>query len=175
MQILITFIIISIICLILTYYFNLFISKSVYTRSELSNILPQLGSMINTIYYRYSIIYLAGFYLLSGLMGILLLSLFENWIINSALIPVILFYSAPKLAVYFEQTRVTISENYKDIAEALYSKYYNYILSGFSAGYASKLIENCFTNSFISFTWFIINFLIIIAIAVLALRNDIFE
>lgn len=175
MQILITFIIFSIICLILTYYFNLFISKSVYTRSELSNILPQLGSMINTIYYRYSIVYLAGFYLISGLTGIFILSFFENWIINSALIPFILFYSAPKLAVYFEQTRVTISENYKDIAEALYSKYYNYIVSGFSAGYASKLIENCFINGYISFVWFILNFIIISIIVILALRNDIFE
>lgn len=175
MQILITFIIFSIFCLIFTYYFNLFVSKSVYTRSELSNILPQLGSMINTIYYKYSIFYLAGFYVISGLIGISLLSLFENWIINSALIPLILFYSAPRLAVYFEQTRVTISENYKDIAEALYTKYYNYILTGFSAGYASKLIENCFNNNFISFIWFIINFIIITIIMILALRNDIFE
>ncbi len=175
MQILITFIIFSIICLILTYYFNLFISKSVYTRSEISNILPHLGSMVNTIYSKYSIFYLAGFYLISGFIGIFILTLFENWIINSALLPFILFYTAPRLAVYFEQTRVTISENYKDIAEALYTKYYNYILSGFSAGYASKLIENCFSNGFISFTWFIINFIIVTAIVILALRNDIFE
>lgn len=175
MQILITFIIFSIICLILTYYFNLFISQSVYTRSELSNILPQIGNMINTIYYKHSMVYLTGFYLASGLTGIFLLALFENWIINSAIIPFILFHSAPRLAVYFEQTRVTISENYRDIAETFYTKYYNYIIAGFSAGYATKLIDNCFNNGFISFTWFIVNFLIIIAITVLSLRNDIFE
>jgi len=175
MQILITFIIFTIICLILTYYFNLFITQSVYTRSELSNILPQLGNMINTVYYRYSFLYLSGFYLLSCFAGILILSIFENWIINSALFPFILFTSAPRLAVYFEQTRVTISENYKDIAEALYSKYYNYIVSGFSAGYASKLIDNWINTEYISFYWFIINFIIITVITVLSFRNDIFE
>lgn len=175
MQILIIFIIFSIICLVLTYYFNLFISQSVYTRSELSNVLPQLGNMLSTIYYKYSIMYLAGSYFISAFIGILLLSIFENLVINSALIPVILYYSAPRLAVYFEQTRVTISENYKDIAEALYSKYYNYILSGFSAGYASKLIDNCFNTGIISFYWFIINFVIITIIVVFSLRNDIFE
>ena len=46
-------IVFSIICLIITYYFNLFISQSVYTRSELSNILPQLGNMIKIIYNKY--------------------------------------------------------------------------------------------------------------------------
>lgn len=175
MQIIITFIIFTIICLIFTYYFNLFVSQSVYTRSELSNILPQLGNMLNTIYYKYSMLYLSGFYLLSGLTAILLLSLFENWLINSALFPLILFYSAPRLAVYFEQTRVTISEDYRDIAEALYTKYYNYILTGFFSGYATKLIDNWITGGYISFYWFIINFIIILSLTVLCFRNDIFE
>lgn len=175
MQILIIFIIFSIICLILTYYFNLFLSKNVYTRSELSNILPQIGNMINIIYNKHSIFYVMGFYFTSGILGILFLSIFENWVINSALIPLILFYSAPRIAVYFEQTRVTISENYKDISEALYIKYYNYILSGFSAGYVTKLIINCFDYKYISFSWFILNFVIITIVIIVSLRNDIFE
>ncbi len=175
MQLLITFIIFSIICLIITYYFNLFISQSVYTRSELSNILPQLGNMINIIYNKYSMFYLAGFYLFSGLIGILILSIFQNWIINSALLPVIFYYSAPRLAIYFEQTRVTISENYKDMAEALFAKYYNYILTGFFSGYATKLISNWINLGIVDFYWFIINCIIIIVLAVLTLRNDIFE
>ena len=175
MQILITFIIFTTICLILTYYFNLFISQSVYTRSELSNILPQLGNMLNVIYNKYSMLYLTLSFFISGFTGILILSVFSNWIINSALLPLILFYSGPRLAVYFEQTRVTISEDYKDIAEALYSKYYNCILIGFFSGYATKLIDNWINVSEITFYWFIVNFVIISAITVLTLRNDIFE
>jgi len=175
MQILITFIIFSILCLIITYYFNLFITQSVYTRSELSNILPQLGNMINKIFNKYSLIYLFGFYMISGFLSIIILSVFENRIINSALVPVILYYSGPRLAIYFEQTRVTISEDYKDIAEALYSKYYNYILAGFFSGYASKLIDNWINFGVIDFYWFIFNFIIISGFTVLTLRNDIFE
>lgn len=175
MQILITFIIFSAFCLILTYYLNLFISQSVYTRSELSNIIPQLGNIITIIYNKYSIFYLAGFYLISALTGVIILTVFENWVINSALLPIILYYSGPRLAVYFEQTRVTISEDYKDIAEALYSKYYNYLLTGFFSGYASKLIYNWVNSGIIDFYWFILNFSIITALTVLTFRNDIFE
>ena len=175
MQILITFIIFSIICFFITYYFNLFISQSVYTRSELSNILPQVGNMINKVYNKYSMIYLAAFYIISGFIGIIILSVFENWIINSALIPLILFYAGPRLAVYFEQTRVTISEDYKDIAEALYAKYYHHILAGFFSGFAAKLIDNWIESGNITFYWFILNFIIITALTVITLRNDIFE
>ncbi len=175
MQILITFIIFTIICLILTYYFNLFISQSVYTRSELSNIMPQLGNMLSIIYNKYSMLYLSVFFVISGFTAILLLSVFDNRVINSALFPLILYYAGPRLAVYFEQTRVTISEDYKDIAEALYSKYYSFILVGFFAGYATKLIDNWLSINIIDFYWFIINFFIITAITVLTLRNDIFD
>ncbi len=175
MQILITLIIFTIICLILTYYLNLFISQNVYTRSELSNIFPQLGNMLNIIYNKYSMLYLAGFFIISCFAGIIILSVFENWIINSAMLPLILFYSVPRVAVYFEQTRVTISEDYKDIAEALYSKYYNYILIGFFSGYTAKLIDNWINADVINFYWFIINFAIITAITVLTFRKDIFE
>jgi len=175
MQILITFIIFSIICLILTYYFNLFISQSVYTRSELSNILPQLGNMLKKIYSRYSLMYLIGFYFLSGFAGIFLLSIFENWVINSAILPFILYLSGPRLAIYFEQTRVTISEDYRDIAETLYAKHYHYILTGFFSGYTSRLIYNWINLGIIDFYWFILNASIITAITVLTLRNDIFD
>jgi len=175
MQILITFIIISIICLILTYYFNLFITQTVYTRSELSNILPQLGNMLKIIYTKYSILHLSVLYLLSGLIAIILLYIFKSWVFNSAIFPVILYFSGPRLAVYFEQTRVIISEDYKDIAEALYVKYYSFILTGFFSGYAVKLIDNWINNGIIDFYWFILNFIILIIISILTLRNEIFE
>jgi fructose-specific phosphotransferase system IIC component len=120
-------------------------------------------------------LYLSLFFVISGFTAILILSVFDNRVINSALFPLILFYSLPRLAVYFEQTRVTISEDYKDIAEALYSKYYSIILVGFFAGYAAKLIDNWLSINIIDFYWFIINFFIITMITVLTLRNDIFD
>jgi len=172
---LITLLIFTTICLILTYYFNLFISQNVYTRSELSNILPQLGKMVGKIYNKYSIIYLVVFFIIPALTGILILAVFKNWIFNSAILPGILYYFGPRLAVYFEQTRVTISEDNKDILQALYSKYYNIILTGFYSGFATKLIDNWINVEAIGFYWFILNFIIISAMTVITLRNDIFE
>jgi hypothetical protein len=131
--------------------------------------------MINIIFNKYSIIYLTGFYVIPGIIGIFLLSIFENWLINSALLPLIFYYAAPRAAVYFEQTRVTISEDFSDIAEALYVKYYNIILAGFLSGYASKLIDNWINSGIITISWFTLNFLVITALMVLIFKNDIFE
>lgn len=175
MQILITFIVFSIICLIFTYYFNLFVTQTVYTRSELSDILPQLGNMLHKIYEKYSVLRLLGLYFFSGLIGIIILAIFKNWLFNSALLPFIIYLSGPRLAIYFEQTRVIISEDYKDIAESLYVKYYNYILTGFFSGYAVKLIDNWINSGVINFYWFILNFAIIIIMTVITFRKDIFE
>ena len=172
---LITFIVFTVICLILTYYFNLFVSQNVYTKSELSNVFPQLGNMISKIYNKYSVLYLIVFFIISSLTGILILAIFENMVINSAILPFICYFFGPRLAVYFEQTRVTISEDNKDIAQALYSKYYNIILIGFFCGFATKLIDNWINLEVIGFYWFIVNFVIISALTVITLRNDIFE
>lgn len=175
MQLVITFIIFSFICLVITYYFNLFISQSIYTRNEIRDVLPQLGIMIQKIYNKYSILTLAGLYILSGFTGILILLIFQNWIINSALLPLILYISGPRLAVYFEQTRVTLSEDYKDILELIYIKYNDYILTGFFSGYAAQLIDNWINSGIINFYWFILNFSIITGLTVITFRNNIFE
>lgn len=175
MQVIITFFIYTFICLIITYYFNLFITQNVYTRSELGNILPQVGNILLKIYSKYSLVYLFLFYIVSGFISIIILSLFENWLINSALLPLILFFSIPKIALYFEQTRVTISEDYKDIIESLITKYHTYMLFGFFSGYSSKLINNWVNLGFIPFYWLFINLVIITGISILILRKDIFD
>lgn len=172
---LITFIIFTAICMILTYYFNLFVTQNVYTRSELSNVFPQVGNMLNKIYNKYSIPYLIIFFAVSSLTGILILSIFGNWFFNSAILPAVCYFFGPRLAVYFEQTRVTITEDTTDIIQALYSKYYNIIMIGFFCGYATKLIDNWINNEEIGFYWFILNFIIITSMTVITLRNDIFE
>jgi hypothetical protein len=175
MQLIITFIIFSFICLIITYYFNLFISQSVYTRNEISDVLPQLGIMLQKIYSKYSILTLLALYLLSGFTGVLILMIFQNWIINSALLPLILYISGPRLAVYFEQTRVTISEDYKDILELIYIKYKDFIITGFFSGYAAQLIDNWINSGIITFFWFVLNFGIITGLTVITFKNSIFE
>lgn len=175
MQLLIIFITYTIISLILTYYFHLFISQTIYTRNEIRDIIPHLGNMLWKIYNRFSVFILTGLYSLSGLVSIMILSIFENWIINSALLPIIVYMVGPRLAIYFEQTRVMISDDYHYLFQTLYTKYYNYILAGFFAGFSTQLIDNWINKNIISFYWFLLNFAIITGLLVITFRNDIFE
>lgn len=174
-HVIITFFIYTIIVFILTYYFNLFASKTEYTRSEFSNILPQLGNMFGKIYANYSVIGLTGIMLLSGALGILIPAIFTASIINSSLLCILLYFIGPKLAVYFEQTRVTISDNFTDNMQIIFARYYHYILAGFNSGYAARLIFNWAEADIISFYWLLINLLIITLLSTLILRDDIFH
>ncbi len=174
-QIILTFLIYSSIAFILTYYFNLFISKEEYTRQDFSDILPKLGNMLTKISSNYPLLNLSGIILISAILAIIILSIFNNWIINSALLPLLLYFFGPRLATYFEETRVTITDNYKDILEIIYARYYRYIMAGFFMGFGTKLIDNWVNAGLMSFYWFIINFFINTALLVLILREDIFE
>jgi len=175
LEILLILLFYSVLSFIITYYFNLFISKNEYTRNDISNIIPQLGEMLNKISSNYPLFRLTVIVLLSAFIAIIILSFFTNWIINSALMPAIIFYSGPKLAMYFEETRVTIYNNFTDIIETIYSRYYRYIIAGFLAGFGSKLIDNWLNIGIISFYWFIVNFLINTILLIFILREDIFE
>ncbi len=175
LHVIISFFIYTIIVFILTYYFNLFASKTEYTRNEFSNILPQLGNMIGKIYANYSLLGLIGIMLLSGLAGILIPAILTAGIINSCLLSVLLYFISPKLAVYFEQTRVTISDNFADNLQIIFTRYYHYILVGFNSGYAARLMYNWAEAGIISFYWLLINILVITLLSILILRNDIFH
>jgi len=170
-----TFIIYTVLVFVLTYYFNLFASKTEYTRSELSNIIPQLGSMISKIYSNYSLPGLTGIMVFSGIIGILIPSISPSAIINSCLLCLIFYFTVPRLAVYFEQTRVTISDNALDNIQNIFARYYRYILVGFNSGYASKIMYNWAVLEIISFPWQVINVFIITALSILILRDDIFH
>lgn len=175
MQTIITIIIFLLICLIITYYYNLYVTQTFYTKSELSHIFPQISIMINKIFHNNSYFFIFLFFIISCFTGILLLSVFNNWIINSALLPVIFFYSFPRIAFYFEKTRVTISKDYKEILEIIYTKYYIFILIGFYSGYVVKLIDNWNNSLITDFFWFTFNITIITGLTVVTLRNYIFD
>ena len=170
-----TLIIYLIISLIITYYFNLFISKDEYTRQEISDVIPQLGNMLKKISSNYPVTLLTGVMLLSAFIAIMILIISKNWIINSAAIPLLFYFLGPKLAMYFEETRVTVPEKFTDILETIYSRYYRYIIAGFLAGFGTKLIDNWINLGAISFLWFLINFTVNTTLLVLILREDIFE
>ena len=175
MQILITLSAFLIIALILTYYFNLFKSQNIHSTNRLTELIPQFYDMIKVLFDKYSFFYFIIFFLVSYLISFFLLTNFQDLIINSALLPLILYFVVPRVAVYFEQTKVIISENMMDIIEALFLKYYNCILIGFFSGYSVKLVDNWFFLKIISDYWFIFNFLIILGLTALTLKKDIYD
>jgi len=174
MQILITLIIFLIISLIITFYFNLLKSQNSYSQNKLKDIVPEFNNMLKIFFNKYSFFYFAIFFLVSFLIAFFLLTNFKNLIINSAILPLMLYFIIPRVAIYFEQTKVTISENKIDIIEALFLKYYNCTLIGFLSGYSVKLIDNWFFLKIFPFYWFIFNFFVILVLTVLTLQKDIY-
>lgn len=175
MQLIFIFIAYTIICLILTYYFHLFASQNVYTKSEIKDILPQLASIVGRIYSRYTISVLLCLFIMAGISGIFILSVFKSWFFNSALLPLILYFTAPRLAVYFDQIRVTISDNIYDKVERLYSKYYIYIITGFFSGCSTQLIDIWVNKNIINFYWLFFNLIITVILTIIVFNKDIFE
>jgi len=131
--------------------------------------------MLKKISSNYSMVTLILLWFFSAFIAMIILFIFTNWLINSALIPLIIFFSGPRVAMYFEETRVTISEGYSNIFETLYARYHRYIISGFLSGFATKLIDNWINIGAISFLWFLINFLIISFLIALILRDELFD
>jgi len=172
---LLTFIIYLSISVIVTYYYNLLISKNEYSRDEIQKVMPQLVNIWNKISGKYTTLNILFIISISALIGGGIPGLFHNSIINSALLPFVVFYFLPKAAVYFEETRVTTSESITDILEDVYVKYYLLINSSFIAGYGSTLIYNWVNLGIISFYWFILNFIIITSILVITLKEMIYE
>jgi hypothetical protein len=150
-------------------------SKNEYSRDEIQKVIPQLISIWNKISSKYTTLNMIFIISISALIGGGIPGIFHNNIINSAILPFIVFHFLPKTAVYFEQTRVTTSESITDVLEDIYVKYYLLINSSFIAGYGSTLIYNWVNLGIISFYWFIINFIIITSILVITLKEMIYE
>jgi hypothetical protein len=174
-QIILTFIVYLFCAVVITYYYNLLISKNEYSRDEIEKVMPQMISIWKKITARYSVLNLIFIISIAGLIGGGIPGIMHNSLINSALLPFIVYFFLPKAAVYFEETRVTTSENFVDVLEDIYVKYYLLINSSFIAGYATTMIYNWATLGVISFYWFIINFVIITGILVLSLKEMIYE
>lgn len=174
-QIILTFIIYLFCTVVITYYYNLLITKNEYSRDEIQKVMPQMISIWKKVTARYSTLNLFFIIVIAGLIGGGIPALMHNSIINSALLPFIVYYFLPKAAVYFEETRVTTSESIADVLEDIYVKYYLLINSSFIGGFASTMIYNWASLGIISFYWFIINLTIITGILVITLKEMIYD
>ena len=145
----IIFILYYIIIIVLTYYYNLLSTKNEYSKDDIGNLIPKLIGIWKTLIYKYDT---AGFILItliSGFIGSIIPLILDNTVFNSSIIPLLLFFLIPKLGLFFEETRVTSSENFSDKLESYFVKYYIPGNSGFITGYASAVIFNLILAFFI--------------------------
>lgn len=151
------------------YYYKLFKSKDSYSRDELKNSVPFIGQFFSIVFAEYSSSMVMLIFFISALIGLLPLLLISHWIINSALISCILHFAAPVLKNRYEETQVTVTDNYADSAISIFMRYSYIITVGISVGIASALIYNWAVFKLIHFLWFFINIAIVSAVTVMSM------
>jgi len=155
------------------YYYDLFQSKDMYSKDELKNILPYFKIIFDHISTEYSISMVILVFIIASIVGLLPLLLITHWIVNSALLGVILYLITPYIKSRFEETQVTVTESYADSAVALFIRYGYIIIVGFSAGMASAIIYNWAVFKLIHFLWLLPNLIALSAITVISMYRSI--
>lgn len=153
------------------YYYILFESKDIFLKEELINILPFYKQFIGKALIIFKIPLLLLIFIATSSIGILLVLLFENWIINSALFPTILFLILPSIKKHFEDTQVSISENYTESVMTIVLHYSPIITIGFSSGVAGALIYNWAVYNVIHFIWMFLNIIVVSVITILTMKK----
>ena len=104
-------------------------------------------------------------------MGILIIMLSEHWLLNSAIIFIIVFLTFPIAKKNFDKVKVTTGSGFSDTAINIFSKYYNFILLGFGTGTGAGLMYNWGVYKAVPFLWFLINFTVISILVGMVIHN----
>ena len=170
-SIVIIYLVFSSLLIIVNYYIHLFTTQDQYTRDELKNIFPYFNEISQTLQSKYSIFYLLLLSIVPSLIGIALPLLFNNWLINSSILFIIIFSTFPYLKSNFEKTKVTASDDYRDNFANIFAKHTEIITLSFGAGFGSSLIFVWGYTKEFSFIWFLINIVIIAVLMEITLTN----
>ncbi len=157
------------------YYVDLIMTRDQFTRSDLKNITPYLKKLWDLIQDRYAITVFATIFAGSAIIGIAIPLLSYHWFLNSAILFAIIYIVLPVIKNYFEQSRVTATENALDTSANIFIRYADVIIFGFGAGTATSCIYNWGASKEINFFWFLINFIVITVLLGLVLKNALKE
>ena len=155
-----------------SYYINLCISKDQFTKEELKDVLPYINRFRVTITAKYTPFMLLVILAVSSIFGLIIPFLSDNWLLNSSIIFIVIYFTFPLAKKNFDNAKVTTGGNFSDTAINIFAGYYNVIIIGFGVGTATAIMYNWGSNKAIHFLWFLINFIIISIFTGIAIKNS---
>jgi hypothetical protein len=154
-----------------SYYVNLYVSKDQFTKEELKEVLPYLSQLLSKIINNYSTSIFIATLSISSIIGIALPLLSDQWLLNSSIIFLVMFFTFPIAKKNFDKTQVTTGGTTSDIVKNIFTRYYNVILIGFGNGSATGLMYNWGVNKSVHFLWFLINLIALSVMVGVSIRN----
>lgn len=155
------------------YYYNLIKSKENYTKEELKSIIPFFRFFLDKLKSSFTIPMFIFIFVITSFIGVLILFLIDSWVVNSALIPLVLFFVLPYIKSHYEKTQVSISDSYSDTVVVLIIRYYPIVLLAFCSSVAAALLYNWAEYRVIHFLWMIPNFIIVSMLTVITMKKAI--
>jgi hypothetical protein len=153
------------------YYYNLIQSKESYTKDELKNVGPFFRFFLDRLNALFTIPMFILIFAIASFIGLLLLLVIDSWVINSALVPLILFFVLPYIKSHYEETQVSISDNYTDTVVALIIRYYPVVLLAFCSSVATALLYNWAEYRVIHFLWMAPNLIVVSILTVITMKK----
>lgn len=158
-----------------TYYVNLISSKDLYTKEEISNILPYLKECGQKIVDKYPLPGLTVAIVAASGLGAVIPFISANWFFNSAVFFGALFLVLPIVKERIDSMRVSTSEYYADDVANYLAKYAGIILLGFGAGAGAGLMYNWAHKKDLGFIWFVLNLALIVVLEVSVISREVKE
>jgi len=171
-SIFLVYVILLLLILIGTHYFNLILSKEEFTRADITNLSRFFNQLWSGIKNTYPLSVFIFMILASSIIGILIPSVIQHWFTNSSILFLCVYFIFPLLKKYYEQSQVTTSENYSDTAVNIFVRYNSVIIIGFGAGTGAVLLYHIRTMEHIHTLWLLINLIILIIFMGILIRNN---
>ena len=156
--------------LLIHYYATLLNSKNEYTRDELLNIFPPVMALAGKILNSFSTGMVIAIIMASSLVGIII-TLVTHWLFQSAIPLALAFLLFPVLARYFDERKVTTSENYRDMIANVFAAKYDLLTLGLGLGLGTGCMFWWAMGEGVSFLWLVLNLIVITAFLSVAIRG----
>ncbi len=160
---------------VVNYYVNLFSSKELYTREDVSNFMPYLSESLGKMTQKYNVSGLVVALAVSSLFGVGIPLLSMHWFFNSSILFAVLFLVSPAIKESFDASKVNASDSRVDEIANLFSRYIGIIVLGFGTGTGASLMLNWANKKELGFLWFAVNIIAVIVLEQYVISRELKE
>lgn len=172
LYLLMVFVVFVLFLLSVGYYVTLISSKDVYTREEITSVLPFITGSLGKLADRYSPGRFLLVFLAAALLGVAFPFMANNLFFNSCALFVILYLVLPIVRERFASARVEASEYYRDDVANFIVRYAGLMLIGFGSGNGAALMYVWATTKELGFIWLLLNLAILCVLLEMALLRE---